>query len=68
MYKVQGTRCKMKDARGGRFSLSLPSNIAEGHERNSDKERIIFLNYAKGSAGGIKDADLYWNRNWVHQP
>lgn len=34
-----------------RASLSIPSNIAEGYERGSNKEIANFLNYAKGSAG-----------------
>ena len=37
-----------------RSSLSLPSNIADGFERASDKEKALFLNYAKGSAGELK--------------
>ena len=37
-----------------RAGLSVPSNIAEGHERNSDKELANFLNYAKGSAGELR--------------
>lgn len=37
-----------------RSSLSLPSNIAEGYERNSDREKALFLNYAKGSAGELR--------------
>ena len=37
-----------------RASLSVPSNIAEGYERNSDKEMANFLNYAKGSAGELR--------------
>jgi four helix bundle protein len=37
-----------------RSGLSIPSNIAEGHERNSDKELANFLNYAKGSAGELR--------------
>lgn len=37
-----------------RASLSVPSNIAEGYERNSDKELANFLNYAKGSAGELR--------------
>jgi four helix bundle protein len=34
--------------------LSIPSNIAEGHERGSSKELANFLNYAKGSAGELR--------------
>ena len=37
-----------------RAGLSVPSNIAEGHERNSSKEMANFLNYAKGSAGELR--------------
>ncbi|SEF39890.1 four helix bundle protein [Alcanivorax sp. DSM 26293] len=37
-----------------RSSLSLPSNIAEGYERHSDREKALFLNYAKGSAGELR--------------
>jgi four helix bundle protein len=37
-----------------RAGLSIPSNIAEGNERNSDKELTLFLNYAKGSAGELR--------------
>jgi len=37
-----------------RSGLSVPSNIAEGYERNSDKELANFLNYAKGSAGELR--------------
>ncbi|MFV2005611.1 MAG: four helix bundle protein [Gammaproteobacteria bacterium] len=37
-----------------RSGLSIPSNIAEGLERNSDKEKINFLSYAKGSCGELR--------------
>lgn len=37
-----------------RAGLSVPSNVAEGYERNSDKELANFLNYAKGSAGELR--------------
>lgn len=37
-----------------RSSLSIPSNIAEGFERRSQKELANFLNYAKGSAGELR--------------
>jgi four helix bundle protein len=37
----------------GRSALSIPSNIAEGYERESSAERIRFLKIAKGSCGEL---------------
>ena len=37
-----------------RAALSISSNIAEGFERESDKECIRFLMYAKGSCGELR--------------
>lgn len=37
-----------------RAALSVPSNIAEGYERNSRKEYIQFLRFAKGSCGELR--------------
>lgn len=36
-----------------RSALSIPSNIAEGYERDSMKERARFLKIAKGSCGEL---------------
>jgi len=37
-----------------RASISVPSNIAEGHGRNSTKDFIRFLNYSQGSNGELR--------------
>lgn len=37
-----------------RAVVSIPSNIAEGYERQSNKEFIRFLYIAKGSSGEIR--------------
>ena len=37
-----------------RSVVSIPSNIAEGHQRNSLKEYIHFLYVAKGSLGELE--------------
>ena len=37
-----------------RSALSVPSNIAEGFERDSPKEFSRFLQYAKGSCGELR--------------
>jgi len=37
-----------------RSSLSIPSNIAEGAERDSTPDFIKFLRYSKGSCGELR--------------
>jgi four helix bundle protein len=37
-----------------RASISISSNIAEGFERNTDKEFLYFLYVAKASAGEVR--------------
>ena len=37
-----------------RSGISIPSNIAEGFERESNRECVRFLLYAKGSCGELR--------------
>jgi len=37
-----------------RAGLSIPSNIAEGFGRDTDKDKRNFLNYAKGSCSELR--------------
>ena len=37
-----------------RSALSIPSNIAEGYERGSNKDAIKFFYYARGSSGELR--------------
>lgn len=37
-----------------RSGLSIASNIAEGYERATARDRVKFLNYAKGSSGELR--------------
>ena len=37
-----------------RAGLSVPCNIAEGFERQSPKDSVVFLSYAKGSCGELR--------------
>ncbi|MEQ5801935.1 four helix bundle protein [Halomonas sp. H10-9-1] len=37
-----------------RSALSIASNIAEGYERDSEKDRVRFLSYSKGSCGELR--------------
>jgi four helix bundle protein len=57
------TRCRNVTMRDQvqRSALSIPSNVAEGYERNSNKELIRFLNIAKGSGGELR-TQLYISR------
>lgn len=37
-----------------RAAVSVPSNIAEGYERSSNREFVQFLNYSRGSGGELR--------------
>ena len=50
-----------------RAAVSIPSNIAEGYGRNSDKEMIRFLSIAKGSLYEV-ETQLYIARALGYLP
>jgi len=50
-----------------RSGLSVPSNIAEGFERNSVKECMHFLAYARGSCGELR-TQIYIGMNIGYIP
>ena len=60
-----------------RSSLSIPSNNAEGMFRSGDREKLQFLNIAKGSCGELRTQvyvgmeigyiDNEIGREWIEQ-
>ena len=48
-WAIMASRIKLPDQ-----SLSIPSNIAEGMERASDKEKARFLDIAKASSAELR--------------
>ena len=60
-----------------RAGLSVPSNIAEGFERESDKDCVNFLSYARGSCGELRTQvyigidvgyiDRETGRHWIQE-
>ena len=45
-----------------RAAVSIPSNIAEGYERESPKEKLRFYTFAKGSAAEVETQLLLCER------
>ena len=48
-YEIYGLSNQMR-----RAVVSIPSNIAEGHQRGATRDYIRFLNIAKGSLGELE--------------
>ena len=52
-----------------RSGLSVPSNIAEGMDRISQKEFLQFLRYAKGSCGELRTQIYIWQEiGYIEKP
>ena len=51
---LDGSRAYAFKDQATRSALSIASNIAEGYERDSARDRIKFLTYAKGSCGELR--------------
>jgi len=52
-----------------RAGVSILSNIAEGFERDGNKEFLQFLSHAKGSAGELRaQSYIAFDRKYVSQP
>jgi len=63
IYQITGLSKELKNDFGlrdqlRRAAVSITSNIAEGHERNSKKDFARFLNMAKGSAAEVRNQIL----------
>jgi len=55
IYKVlENTQDRGLKSQMTRAAVSVPSSIAEGYERGTNKEFIRYLNIAKGSAGELR--------------
>ena len=52
LFPKEETYCLSDQLR--RAVISIPSNIAEGYKRNSDKEYIQFLSIANGSCAEVE--------------
>lgn len=51
-----------------RASLSISNNIAEGFERETDKELIRFLYFSKGSAGEVRNIlNVFYKLNYIQE-
>ncbi len=49
-----------------RSSLSVPSNIAEGYGRGTNKELMRFLYIAKGSCNELETQIIIGTEDWLH--
>ena len=51
-----------------RATLSISNNIAEGFERETDKEYIRFLYFSKGSAGEVRNIlNILKETNYINE-
>jgi four helix bundle protein len=51
-----------------RASVSIPSNISEGYERDSKNQFLYFLSIAKGSCGEVRtQLRIAYNLNYLNE-
>jgi four helix bundle protein len=51
-----------------RASVSIPSNISEGYERDSKNQFLYFLSIAKGSCGEVRtQLHIAFNLNYINE-
>jgi four helix bundle protein len=70
VYKLTGKDCFRRDYgltdQMRRSSVSVPSNIAEGDERDTDKDAIRFFYMAKGSLAELRtQIDIAHRVNYI---
>ena len=72
VYKITNSDTFSRDfglkAQIRRASVSIPSNISEGYERDSKNQFLYFLSIAKGSCGEVRtQLRIAYNLNYLNE-